>query len=88
MQNIVPYINIKLTNIEFLISIPLKHIQALMSQSTGKFNAFLFFKLPSAWWSGVRLKELSDQHAVATVKYRWANQNPFKSNSSPKVTTH
>ena len=50
-----------------------------MPQSTGKFNAFLFFNLPSAWWCGVRLKELSDQHAISVVRFRWINQNPFKS---------
>jgi hypothetical protein len=50
-----------------------------MALSVGKFNTFLFFKLPSAWWCGVRLKELSDHHALASVKHRWINQNPFRS---------
>jgi hypothetical protein len=50
-----------------------------MSQSTGAFNAYLFFKLPSAWWCGVRLKELSGRHALTSVRYRWINQNPFRS---------
>ena len=50
-----------------------------MSRNTGKFNAFLFFKLPSAWWCGVRLTELTDDHAIASVRHRWVNQNPFKS---------
>ena len=50
-----------------------------MARNTGKFNTFLFFKLPSAWWCGVRLTELTEDHAVASVRYRWANQNPFKS---------
>ena len=50
-----------------------------MSRNTGKFNTFLFFRLPSAWWCGVRLSELTEAHAVATVRHRWVNQNPFKS---------
>jgi hypothetical protein len=50
-----------------------------MSRNTSKFNAFLFFKLPSAWWCGVRLTELTDQYAIASVRHRWVNQNPFKS---------
>ena len=50
-----------------------------MAVSTGKVNAFLFFKLPSAWWSGVRLKYMDDTKAITTVKHRWANQNPFNS---------
>ena len=50
-----------------------------MATSTSKFNAFSFFKLPSAWWCGVRLRHLDDTKAVTTVTYRWINQNPFKS---------
>lgn len=44
-----------------------------------KTNLFTFFKLPSAWWSGVRLKSIDDESAVVTLKYSWFNQNPFKS---------
>ena len=44
-----------------------------------KLNVFLFFKLPSAFWSGVRVKSISKELCVVTVKYRWFNQNPFKS---------
>lgn len=50
-----------------------------MSLSTGNINAYLFFRLPSAWWCGVRLKELSGRHALTTVRFRWINQNPFRS---------
>ena len=44
-----------------------------------KLNIFLFFKLPSAFWSGLRVKSISKEQCVVTVKYRWFNQNPFKS---------
>ncbi|MGO1751531.1 MAG: DUF4442 domain-containing protein [Psychroflexus sp.] len=50
-----------------------------MKLSPSKLNLFLFLKLPNAWFSGVRLKELSGKHAVSSVKHRWINQNPFKS---------
>jgi len=50
-----------------------------MAVSTGKFNVFTFFKLPSAWWCGVRLRYLDEHKAVVTVRHRWINQNPFKS---------
>ena len=50
-----------------------------MSFSPSKFNTFTFFKLPSAWWCGVKLKYIDEQKAVTTVKHRWFNQNPFKS---------
>jgi len=42
-------------------------------------NKFLLFKLPSAYFSGVRVKSMNDKEAVATVKHKWINQNPFKS---------
>ncbi|MGL2964339.1 DUF4442 domain-containing protein [Flavobacterium sp. RSB2_4_14] len=50
-----------------------------MEFSPSKLNTFLFFKLPSAYWCGVRVKSLSNQQCVVTVKHRWFNQNPFKS---------
>ncbi|MCK0157005.1 DUF4442 domain-containing protein [Cellulophaga sp. F20128] len=50
-----------------------------MATSTRKYNVFNFFKLPSAWWCGVRLKYVDTNKAVVTVKHRWFNQNPFKS---------
>ena len=47
--------------------------------SVSKFNTFLFFKLPSAWWTGVRLRRMDEQSCVVTVTHRWVNQNPFNS---------
>lgn len=50
-----------------------------MAFTPSKLNSFLFFKLPSAFWSGVRVKSISSEKCVVTVKHRWMNQNPFKS---------
>ncbi|MBO0322327.1 DUF4442 domain-containing protein [Muricauda sp. CAU 1633] len=50
-----------------------------MALTSSKINTFTFLKLPSAWWSGVRLKAIDENRAVTTVKYKWFNQNPFKS---------
>lgn len=44
-----------------------------------QFNTYMFFKIPSAWWSGVRLESISETGAQTRVRHRWANQNPFKS---------
>ena len=44
-----------------------------------KLNTFTFFKLPSAFWSGVRVKAISAEICQTTVKHSWFNQNPFKS---------
>lgn len=50
-----------------------------MAVTPNKLNLFSFFKLPAAWWCGVRLKSIDKSKAVVTVKYGWRNQNPFKS---------
>ncbi|RDI11195.1 DUF4442 domain-containing protein [Flavobacterium sp. AG291] len=50
-----------------------------MEFTPSKLNTFLFAKLPSAYWSGVRVKAISASSCVATVKHRWFNQNPFNS---------
>jgi hypothetical protein len=50
-----------------------------MEFTVSKVNKFIMVKLPSAFLSGVRLTEISDAKAVASVKYQWINQNPFKS---------
>ena len=50
-----------------------------MRFTPSKINAYLLFKLPSAFLTGVRLKSISNEKAVVRVKHRWMNQNPFKS---------
>ncbi len=44
-----------------------------------KVNAFLFLKLPAAYFCGVRLHELDENSCTTRVKHRWINQNPFAS---------
>jgi hypothetical protein len=44
-----------------------------------KFRMFLLLKLPSAFFCGVRVKQMSNETAVVTVPYKWLSQNPFKS---------
>ena len=43
------------------------------------FNSYIFFKLPTAWWSGVRFTKIDDSVSEVSVKHRWVNQNPFGS---------
>jgi hypothetical protein len=50
-----------------------------MALSTSKLNSFLFFKLPAAFFCGVRVREINSDICKATVTHRWINQNPFKS---------
>ncbi len=50
-----------------------------MKLSPSKINTFLLFKLPSAYFTGVRVKSISETECITTVKHSWINQNPFKS---------
>lgn len=44
-----------------------------------KFRLFLFYKLPAAFFSGLRIKECTDEKCITSVPYKWLTQNPFKS---------
>ncbi len=44
-----------------------------------KFRMFLFMKLPAAFFSGVRVKEIDEERSVVSVPYKWLTQNPFRS---------
>lgn len=44
-----------------------------------KFRLFLLAKLPSAFFSGVRIKYADEEKCITIVPYKWFSQNPFKS---------
>lgn len=44
-----------------------------------KINLYMLYKLPSAFFCGVRVQSISEDKALIKVKHRWINQNPFKS---------
>lgn len=50
-----------------------------MEISPKKLNMFTMFKLPSAWFCGVRIRQIDGKSCVVTVRHRWINQNPFNS---------
>lgn len=43
-----------------------------------KFRMFLLSKLPSAYFSGVRVKSLDENKCEVTVPFKWFSQNPFR----------
>ena len=43
------------------------------------FAVFLWYKLPAAFWSGVRLQKADESGAVAVVPFKRFSQNPFGS---------
>ena len=44
-----------------------------------KFKLFLLSKLPNAFFTGLKIKELSEQKCAVSIRYKWFNKNPFKS---------
>lgn len=44
-----------------------------------KYRLFLLAKLPMAFISGLKIKQINPQQSSITVKFKWLNQNPFKS---------
>ena len=44
-----------------------------------KFRMFLFAKIPSAFFSGIRIREMDENKCEVTVPYKWFSQNPFRS---------
>jgi hypothetical protein len=44
-----------------------------------KFRMFLLSKLPSAYFTGVRVKEVDEKKCITTVPYKWFSKNPFRS---------
>lgn len=44
-----------------------------------KFGFFLLQKLPAAWVAGLRMKKFEVDEAIVSVRFKWLNQNPFKS---------
>lgn len=50
-----------------------------LAASRLKFSLFLLRYLPAAFFSGVRLRQLSEARCEVTVPYRWFSRNPFRS---------
>ncbi len=44
-----------------------------------KFRMYLLFKLPAAFFSGVRVREINEEKCITSVPYKWLTQNPFRS---------
>ncbi|WP_250434312.1 DUF4442 domain-containing protein [Hanstruepera flava] len=50
-----------------------------MELTPSKINLFNLFKLPAAFFTGIRVKAIDEGSCTVSVKHRWVNQNPFKS---------
>lgn len=50
-----------------------------MTLTPSKINLFTLWKLPAAYFCGVRVQSISEIVCTTTVRHRWINQNPFRS---------
>jgi len=44
-----------------------------------KFRLFLLTRLPSAFFAGIRIKDMDGERCVTTIPYKWFTRNPFRS---------
>jgi Domain of unknown function (DUF4442) len=52
---------------------------AAQMKSPLKFRLFMLSKLPSAFFAGLRVHDLTPQQSVIQVREKWFNKNPFRS---------
>ena len=50
-----------------------------MKYTPNQINKWMLFKLPAAWLTGVRILSISDTKCEVKVKFKWINQNPYRS---------
>jgi hypothetical protein len=44
-----------------------------------RFRLYLLMKLPSAFFSGLRIQQIDESQSIITVPYKWFTRNPFRS---------
>ncbi|MDO8366260.1 MAG: DUF4442 domain-containing protein [Saprospiraceae bacterium] len=49
------------------------------ANTSWKMRVFLFWKLPSAWFMGIRVRSCDVEKCVIELPYGWRSQNPFRS---------
>ena len=50
-----------------------------LANNSFKFRLFLLYKLPAAFFSGIKVKEINGEKCITSVPYKWLTQNPFRS---------
>ena len=50
-----------------------------MKHTPNQINKWMLFKLPAAWLTGVRISSISDTKCEVKVRFKWINQNPYRS---------
>ena len=50
-----------------------------MKYTPKQINKWMLFKLPAAWLTGVRILSISETKCEVKVRFKWINQNPYRS---------
>jgi hypothetical protein len=50
-----------------------------MKYTPSKINRWMFLNLPAAWLTGVRLTLIDESKCEVKVRFKWINQNPYRS---------
>ena len=50
-----------------------------MKYTPNQINKWMLLKLPAAWLTGVRISSISDTKCEVKVRFKWINQNPYRS---------
>ena len=55
--------------------------QKLKKQASSalKFRLYILFNLPMGWLAGMKIIDLTENHCITSVPFKWINKNPFKS---------
>ncbi|HLX90802.1 MAG TPA: DUF4442 domain-containing protein, partial [Puia sp.] len=43
------------------------------------FRIFLLFQIPSAFFSGIKIRQLDEDECIVSVPFKWFTRNPFRS---------
>jgi len=50
-----------------------------LANNSLKFRMYLLLKLPAAFFSGIKIREINEERCVTSVSLKWLTQNPFGS---------
>tara|TARA_B100001057_G_scaffold262737_1_gene262909 strand:+ start:28 stop:360 length:333 start_codon:yes stop_codon:yes gene_type:complete len=50
-----------------------------MKYTPSNINRWMLLKLPAAWLTGVRLTLINENKCEVKVRFKWINQNPYRS---------
>ena len=50
-----------------------------IAKSPFLFRLYLLYKLPAAFFSGIRIREITNERSIVSVPFKWLTQNPFRS---------